>query len=508
MTSRGEPFKRMDPSQVERAAMRGGTITVVAQALKAVISAAGTLFLTRALSPDAFGLVGMIVAITGITDLLKDYGLSSATIQRPELRHEEVSALFWINAGIGLVLALLTLVAAPVIAAAYGRPELFELTCALASSSLLGALSVQHIALLRRELRIDRIAAIDVGAAVFSTIAAVAAAYAGYGAWALIVRQLVRLFVQAVLSWLLCRWRPSLPARTDVRELVRFGAHVSGFQLMNYLDRNLDNVLVGRFAGAHALGLYEKAYEVMRMPLEQVVNPATSVAVPALSRLSNEPDRYRVVYMSVTRLVALALTGTVPILIYTADAVIPAVLGQQWRDSVPIFRCLAAGLLVKPLLSTTGWLFVSQGRGQDLWRWGVVGAVVAIASFLVGLPWGAIGVAAAYSLADIFIRAPLLMWWVSRSGPVKLRDLLACQLPAMLCAAVAGAVCFGLDATLPLPADRRILVAAPLALVAGFGSATLTRHGRESLRSGMTMIRAMRKGVPPTEPKEDSDGNA
>jgi PST family polysaccharide transporter len=485
----------MDPSQVERAAMRGGTITVAAQVVKAVISAAGTLFLTRALSPDAFGLVGMIVAVTGITDLLKDYGLSSATIQRPELRHEEVSALFWINAGIGLVLGLLTLAAAPAIAAGYGRPELFELTCALAGSSVLGGLSVQHIALLRRELQIGRVAAIDVGAAVISTIAAVAAAYQGYGAWALIVRQLVRLFVQALLSWLLCPWRPSMPARTDVRELVRFGAHVSGFQLMNYLERNLDNMLIGRFGGAHALGLYEKAYEVMRTPLEQVVNPATSVAVPALSRLLDQPDRYRVVYTSIGRLVALALTGAAPILIYTADFFIPAILGHQWSDSVPIFQCLAAGLLVKPLLATTGWLFVSQGRGQDLWRWGVVGAVIAIASFIVGLRWGAIGVAAAYSIADIFIRAPLLLWWVSRTGPVTLRDLLACQLPAMLCAAVVGAVCLALDHALPLPADLRMLIASPIALVAGVGSATLTKNGRDSLRSGLALIRGMRKGA-------------
>ena len=483
----------MDPSQVERAAMRGGAITAVAQVLKALISAAGTLFLTRALSPDEFGLVGMIVAVTGITDLLKDYGLSSATIQRQELRHDEVSALFWINVAIGAALSALTLIAAPLIATGYGQPALYELTCALAASSVLGGISVQHLALLRRELRLDRVAYIDVGSSIAGTLAAVVSAYAGHGAWALVIRQLVRLSTQAVLSWLLCPWRPSAPKRTDVRELVRFGAHVSGFQVMNYLERNLDNILIGRFVGPTALGLYEKAYEMMRVPLEQVSQPVSSVAMPALSRLTEQPERYRVAYRNVARLLSLLLTGTTPLAIYIAPFFIPTILGAQWRDSVPIFQWLAAGLLVKPLLSTTGWLFVSQGRGQDLWRWGVLGSSISIASFGVGLQWGALGVAAAYSLSDIFIRAPLLLWWVSRRGPVSLRDLIACQWPALVCAAVVGGCCFALDAALPLQAaEARMAIAAPLALLAGLFSVTLTNSGRESLRSSIAMLNAMR----------------
>ena len=483
----------MDPSQVERAAVRGGAITAGAQVLKAAISAAGTLFLTRTLSPDAFGLVGMIVAVTGITDLLKDYGLSSATIQSPEIKHDEVSALFWINLGIGLVLSLLTLCVAPLIATGYARPELYELTCALAASSLLGAFSVQHLALLRRQLRIDRIAYVDVGSSIVSTLIAVAFGYLGYGAWALVIRQLVRLSTQALLSWLFCPWRPSMPARTNVRELVRFGAHVSGFQLMNYLERNLDNILVGRFAGPAALGLYEKAYEMMRVPLDQLSQPVSSVAMPALSRLTEQPERYRAVYRNVARLLSLAITGTAPLAIYTAELFIPAILGPQWRDSVPVFQWLAAGLLVKPLLSTTGWLFVSQGRGQDLWRWGVVGSSIAIASFCVGLKWGALGVAAAYSLSDIFIRAPLLLWWVSRRGPVSLGDLLACQWPALWCAATVALSCYGLDAVPFLPEGHvRMAIVAPLSLVLGLLSVTVTKSGRAGLRSGVAMFRSLR----------------
>ena len=137
---------------MERRAARGGVVTAIAQAVRGVSEAAGTLLLARMLSPADFGLVDMIVSITGIIDMLKDFGLSTATIQRERIEHREVSALFWINVAMGLTLTVVTVIAAPIIALTYKRPELLELTLALSLSTLLGALSVQHIALLRREL--------------------------------------------------------------------------------------------------------------------------------------------------------------------------------------------------------------------------------------------------------------------------------------------------------------------------------------------------------------------
>ncbi|MCA9600575.1 MAG: oligosaccharide flippase family protein, partial [Myxococcales bacterium] len=249
---------------VEQRAARGGVVTAMGQATRAVASGAGTLLLMRLLTPSDFGLVGMIVAITGFFDLLKDFGLTSATVQRERIEHDEVSALFWINFAIGIALMLLNAAMAPVVALVYGRSELLPLTLALSTASALGALPLQHEALLRRELRFEPIAWIATTSAAAASIASVLAALGGLGAWALVVRQLVRLGVRASLLWIACRWRPSRPKRVNVRELVKFGAHVSGFQLTNYFERNFDNLLVGRFLGPQALGFYTKAYEVMR----------------------------------------------------------------------------------------------------------------------------------------------------------------------------------------------------------------------------------------------------
>jgi PST family polysaccharide transporter len=487
------PSVESDPGDVERRAARGGVITAIAQAVRGVSEAAGTLLLARMLSPADFGLVDMIVSITGIIDMLKDFGLSTATIQRDRIQHREVSALFWINVAMGLVLTLVTAAAAPFIAITYKRPELLQLTLALSLSTLLGALAVQHIALLRRELKFERLGVIDVACSVMATVTGVLAAVRGFGPWALVIRQLCRLGLQALLSFLLCSFRPDRPRRTNVRELLRFGTHLSGFQVVNYMERNLDNVLIGRFAGAEALGFYSKAYDLMRLPLNQVNGPVGSVAIPALSRLMNHPERYRNAYRAVVTLLMLITVPLAPLMILSADWLIPTVMGPQWTGAVRVFQVLALTLFTKPLANATGWLFVTQARTQELWHWGLLGGVIAIVSFIVGLPWGALGVAVAYGASDTFIRMPILLSWAGKTGPVSRRDLLACLVPAWICAATVGLV-YGLAAPrFHLSPGLTFLVFAPLSLAAGFAVLVVTPWGRHTLRDGMKMLRALKR---------------
>lgn len=482
---------------VGRRAARGGVVTGVAQAAKALLDAGGSLFLARTLSPADFGFVDMIVSVTGVIDLLKDFGLSTATIQRESINHAQVNALFWVNLAIGVVLTAITAACAPLLAVGYGQPELLELTLALSLSTLLGSLSIQHQALLRRNLRFERVAVVDVVSALVATALAIVAAYRGVGAWALVTRQLTRLSVQALLTWLLSPWRPSRPRPAAVRDLLRFGTHLSGFQVMNYLERNLDNVLVGRFAGADALGFYTRAYDLMRLPINQINGPIGTVAVPALCRLAGDADRYRSAYCSLTRLLLLATIPLAPLSILTAPWFIPAVLGDHWTGSVAIFQWLAVGLLLKPLLNTTGWLFISQGRTREMLNWGVMGSVIAGISFVVGLPWGALGVAISYTLTDLFVRAPILLRLAGHTGPVSTRDMLSCLGAGMTCALfvsvgflVVEAQCEGLSEA------GRAGAGTAGALIMGLVSVLATPWGRGALRDGRRMLAALRSKQP------------
>jgi O-antigen/teichoic acid export membrane protein len=477
---------------LERRAARGGVAVAIGQIGRGAVEAAGLLVLSRALTPADFGLVDMIVSVTGIIDQLKDFGLGTALIQRPRIDDRQINALFWISTAIGGGLTLVVAACAPLIAAGYGRPELLSLTLALSLSTLLGALSLQQQALLKRELRFGALSIIDVACSTIGVASAVTAALAHWGPWALVVRQLARLFSQAVLTWLWCSWRPSRPAgATELGELLRFGGHLSGYQVLNYMERNLDNVLIGRFAGAQALGFYSKAYELFRLPLTAINAPIATVAVPALSRLLDAPERYRAAYLSVTRLLLLATVPLAPLMIFSADALIPLLLGPRWESSVPILQVLALALFVKPLLFTTSWLFISQARTDEMLRWGIIGGALALLSFLIGLPWGALGVAAAYTGIDLVVRAPILLWMTGRRGHVRLPEMLKCLWPAWTCA-LPMSLTFGLiDQLFASQPTKRLALGIPLGLAIGAGTTWLTPWGRSAVREGIRMLRSL-----------------
>lgn len=481
------------PGEVERRAARGGALTAGSQALKTAVEAVGLLLLARTIAPADFGLIDMILAVTGVIDLLKDFGLSSATIQRARLDHAQVNVLFWINVASGLGLSVLTALLAPALALLYGRPELLPLALTLSLASFLGGLPLQQQALLRRNLEFRRLAIIDGISACGSTGLSVAAAYAELGPWALVVRQLSRPALQAVATWMLSPWKPSRYRAANVRELLRVGTQVSGFQLLNFCERNLDSVLVGRFAGPLELGFYTRAYEVMRAPLNLVNAPTAVVVIPALSRLAFDAERYRALYTAVTRLLLLATIPLAPLLIAAADPVLPWVLGPQWSGAVPLVRWLCAGLLIKPLVFTSSWLFVSQGRTAELLCFGVFASMVALVSFAVGLPWGALGVAASYTLIDLFFRAPVMLWWVGREGPVGSRDLFRCLAPAWTCVAAEGVALYAFSlADAAWSQAERTLVSVPAAWGLGWVATLATPWGRSCIRDGVSYLKMLR----------------
>ena len=250
----------------------------------------GTLVvLARLLPPSAFGLLAMVAAIGLVLDLVKEFGLSSATIQKSDITHAQISALFWINAGVGTVLAVGLFLAAPLIAHFYGQPELESIARWLSIGFLASGLTVQHWALLRRQMRFGAIAGMETAADLVSFAAAIALAATGAGYWALVVQRLIPPLVMLLASWGACRWRPSLPERAaGVRALLGFGAGVTGSQLAGAFARSVDQILIGWLWGPAVLGLYERTTRLLLVPINTINAPIYAAAMPALSRVVDD----------------------------------------------------------------------------------------------------------------------------------------------------------------------------------------------------------------------------
>lgn len=481
---------------VEKQAAKGGAATGLSSLMRVIITGGSTLFLVRLLTPADFGAEGMIVAMTGMFDLLKDLGLSTATVQRDQVDHAQVNALFWINVGIGAVLTLGVAASAPFIGAYYGRPVLVPLTLALSLRSFLGALPLQHEALLRRSLRFAPVAWIASSSACFASVCAVILAFSGFGVWSLVLQQLIQLVTRVILIWIVSPWRPTRPVRANVGAILRFGGHLSAFQVMTFIEKNADNVLVGRYAGPRDLGYYANGYSVMRVPLDEVNRPLSSVIISSMARLSSDAARYRAFYFGVVRGLTVVMIPLAPLAALAAPWFVPTIFGSQWTPGVRIFQWLVVGVLAKPLMDTMNWLLITQGRSGDLMRWGVVSSGLAIASFVVGIGWGALGVAVAYTLLELFIRMPLYLWWVGRKGPVSTKDLLVCALPAWITAGVTTLTYLAADHLLlliRLSLNTRTIVALLSAAAVAVLALRLSPWGHEVRQDVAAVFEALRR---------------
>jgi O-antigen/teichoic acid export membrane protein len=352
-------------------AMRGGATVLVAQGVKFTFQFGAIVILSRMLVPADFGLVAMVTAITGLALVLKDVGLSQSTVQRPHVTQRQVSTLFWLNAGAGFLIFAILCGLAPVITWFYGDWHLKGITIASACQFIFAGLTVQHLALLNRDMQFRKLVLIDISSLAAGSLVGIAMAALGYGYWALVGMPVFTSIAAAILAWTLSSWRPCLP-RFDrgVSDMLRMGRHLAGFNIVNYFARNLDNALIGWRWGAESLGFYSRSYSLFTLPLSQINGPLAQVAIAGLSRAQENPTRFAAYY---EKAAVLSMSLTTPLAAFTivaAPEILAVVLGPQWTDCVPIFRWLGLGGLFQPLCNSTGWIYISSGRSDRMFRWG------------------------------------------------------------------------------------------------------------------------------------------
>lgn len=469
---------------------RGVLWTISGQWGSQVVRLATTVVLARLLTPDDYGLMAMVWAITGFVSTVGSLGLSEAVVQRKDLTHAQTSALFWLNVSLGLVLTLLVAAGAPLVAAFYGRPALVEITWALSVTFFLGGLMVQHQALMLRRLDFRAVAVRSFISTVVTTVVSIAVALTGAGYWALVAGQLAGSSSSLLMAWRAVAWRPSRPRRAaGVGELVSFGGGISTFRILDYAARNVDNILIGRFLGAAQLGLYTRAYGLLTLPLTQIHNPVANVVRPTMAALWGEPERYRRFYLTALQGLCYLVMPLVVLLAVLATPVVEVMLGDQWLESAEVFRWLAVAGLLQTVGYTNGWLYATSGRAWAMARWALISRPVIILAFVVGLPWGITGVAIAYAAAQLVL-TPIGIARAGRGTPVSLRDVLGvCGRPAVvagLTGATAGLLVLAVG---DQGAVIRLLVQGGPAVLVGGGCIALWPSARREVRALVTAMR-------------------
>lgn len=430
---------------IERSVASGGAGAKVGHGLKwamggewlSYVLQIGTMMvLARLLTPEIFGVMAMALTLTVIVDQLRGLGLSQAVIQRDDLTAVQVNALFWVNLAFGVVLAGVVAGMGPVLAAFYDQTQLAAICLVLAAGYLFAGASMQHSALLNRQMAFKSLTTRNMVARLVSSVAAVVAAVAGLGVWSLVIQQVSYLVLAAVFVWAKVRWLPTRPRHLrGALPLVRFGSHIMVANLLHSISRQADNIVIGRMLGAAPLGLYTRAYSLLTLPLRQIKNPISAVMVPILSALQNERGRYRSAYRQSINGLAHAGIPAIVILTVAAPEVIDVFLGSQWSQAATIFQLLAVASLLQLVSTTAGWLFVSFGRGRAAAAWAAFNGIVTVVAFFIGVRWGVEGVAAAYTISQLLLTAPAFVV-ACRDTPVRPVDALTAVLRPLAVSAV------------------------------------------------------------------------
>lgn len=416
---------------VRRAAGRGALATGIAQLIRFGTQLLSLVILSRLLTPQDFGVIAMAAPVFGFLLVLQDLGLTQATVQTPAIQHGQLSYLFWINALFSVALAAVLVAVSPLVARFYGDARLGPLVAATALQVIVVGFGAQHMALASRRMAFRALAIIDVLSALANLVVSSVIAAITHSYWALLAGTLAGSVVSTVCYWIVSSWLPGRPTLAQSGRLLSFGAGVSGYNLLNFLARNLDNVLIGKVWGEVAIGYYDRAYKLLLFPLNQITNPLAKVMIPALSRLNDEPDAYYRLFERAITLVMLAILPGVAFGIATAQELIPLALGGQWAGSATIFQALGLAGLLQTINNPAGWLFISQGRALDYFRWGLVNSGTSVAAFCIGLPFGALGVAIAYAATE-YVRTPILWNYLGRKGPVTTARMARLTAPFML----------------------------------------------------------------------------
>lgn len=431
------------PETLTRRAVKGTAWSTVSTVGRQILTFASLATVARILGPDAYGVMGMAAIVVGFIHNFRELGTTPAIIQKPSVSARLLSSLFWINAGFGICMCALVCGIAPWMATFFHTAEITPVLRVFSLSFIFASLGVVHAALLNREMMFRHLAIIDLIAGVVTYVVALVCAYNGLGVWSLVFANVSTTIVAMVGYWLAFRFRPALTFdKAEVMTIASYSSNFSAFGIVNYGCRNADNLIVGRVLGPVSLGFYQMAYNLMMTPLQNVSSVIVQVLFPAFSRIQDDNARFREAYVRSCMLIGLVTFPIMAGLGVVIDPLVRAVLGSKWLGAIPIFEILVPVGLVQSIHTTVGVIYQAKGRTDWMFRMSILFLGGTVTAFLIGVHYGAIGVAAGYAVAYFFLLYPFLAV-PFRLINLRVTDFARALFPQLLWTAVMAATCLG-----------------------------------------------------------------
>lgn len=429
---------------LRRAATGGVMWTASAQTLRQGMQVVVTAVLAWHLAPEDFGLLGMVSVALALVAPLNEMGMGAALVQKKDLEPGHAATVFWSQLVVSSAVAGLLALAAPLVASFFLRAELTPLLRVMCLGVPVGAAAAAPQALLLRGFQFKRVAAAETIALGVAGGVAIGLAMAGWGVWCLVAQSLTGTCLTTLLFLRLSRFNPiargAAPRRSHLKEFIGFGGPLTGYQFLNFLSRNIDDVLIGRFLGAGALGYYTMAYRIMMFPLQKVSDVVSRVSFPTFSALQGDLARMRRAYLKGSQFIALITFPMMAAMMIVAPAFIAVVFGPAWAPVAPLVVVLSLAGMTASVGTTVGSIFLARGRTDLMLKWGAIASSCFVIAIVIGLRWGIMGVTVSYTATAV------VLWPFSQALANRLIDLKLSEFfrvlapPAALAALIAAAL--------------------------------------------------------------------
>lgn len=361
------------------------------------------LILARLLSPDAYGVIGMLTVFLCIVQVFIDCGFSQALIAKQDRTQTDFSTEFFFNIGIGLIGYCLLFISAPFIAEFYNMPLLTSVLRVVGLGVIINSLCVVQSAQFAIRLDFKTPAKLAVITNIFSGVVGIFLAYCGYGVWALVFQQIAGNFLNGILLWILAGWRPTLEfSRDSFRYLWSYGSKILASSLIQQVYDNLYPLVIGKFFSARQLGLYSRAQGFATLPSSNISGILGNVSFPILSKINNDSLRLMRIYRQMIETAAFIIFPLMLGLFAIADPLVKVLLNQQWYDCIIILQLLCCALLWQPISAINLSILKVIGRTDIILKLEIIKRIAGIVSIVCSIPFGIIGMCIGYMILYMF----------------------------------------------------------------------------------------------------------
>lgn len=405
-------------SNLIKSSTSGVLWTGISQFVSQVFQFIVIIILARILIPKEFGIVGMAAIFTGFISRFNELGLSSAIIQRKDVNEMHLSTSFWTSLGAGTILCILTALVSPYIADFFSEDLIHPILIVSSINFIVGSFSVIPRTLFVKSLDFKKLAIVEISATFISGMLSILLAFNGYGVWSLVLGGISSSFISVLILWRLSPWRPSYKfSVSHFKELFSFGSHVMGSNILNYIDTNVDYLVVGKMIGASALGYYTLAYNLMTFPLHKISTIVTRVTFPAFSKIQDDNNALQNGYLKAVRYISIITFPMLAGIFVVAPEFIVVIYGSKWVPVILPLQILCLAGALKSIGTTVGSILLSKGRADIQFKWNILTVIVLTIAVLIGVKYGIVGVASMVTISTI------LLFFIIQKITNKLIDL-------------------------------------------------------------------------------------